>query len=84
MLTWYLACRTSDTFAVYAPVAGAFSNPVPGGGAAPVKLLHTHGWRDETVLLEGHRIRDIAEQGDIFAGQTECESYVRHAAYGSN
>lgn len=67
-LTWYLACQAPGDFAAFAPVAGGFWNPLPTGCAAPVKLLHTHGWRDVTVPLEGRRIRDIAEQGDIFSG----------------
>ena len=66
-LTWYLACTAPTDFAAFAPVAGGFWNTLPDGCAAPVKLLHTHGWRDQTVPLEGRRIRDIAEQGDIFA-----------------
>lgn len=67
-LTWYLACRAPGEFAAYAPVAGGFWNPLPEGCAGPVKLLHTHGWRDEVVPLEGRIIRDVAVQGDIFAG----------------
>ena len=67
-LTWYLACQAPGEFAAFAPVAGGFWNPLPTECAAPVKLLHTHGWRDATVPLEGRRIRDIAVQGDIFAG----------------
>ena len=55
----------------YAPVAGAFWRPHPevGGCAGPVRLLHTHGWRDETVPLEGRPLRsaDIL-QGDVFHG----------------
>lgn len=31
-----------------------------------MKLLHTHGWRDQTVPLEGRPIRDAGiKQGDI-------------------
>ncbi len=67
-LTWYLACQAPGEFAAFAPVAGGFWNPLPENCAGPVKLLHTHGWADATVPLEGRRIRDIATQGDIFAG----------------
>jgi len=66
-VTWYLACKAPADFAAFAPIAGAFWKPLPEGCSGPAKLLHTHGWRDETVPLEGRRIRDIAEQGDVFA-----------------
>ena len=67
-LTWYLACLAPGEFAAYAPVNGGFWNPLPGRCAGPVKLLHTHGWTDDTVPLEGRIIRNFAVQGDIFAG----------------
>jgi polyhydroxybutyrate depolymerase len=70
-LTWYLACRDPEVATAFAPVAGAFWRPHPevGGCAGPVRLLHTHGWRDETVPLEGRPLRsaDIL-QGDVFHG----------------
>lgn len=65
----YLACAAPDTFAAYAPVSGGFWRPHPETCAGPVKLLHTHGWRDGTVPLEGRKLRGGAfQQGDIFAG----------------
>ncbi|MEX0283142.1 MAG: PHB depolymerase family esterase [Paracoccaceae bacterium] len=65
----YLACEAPDTFAAYAPVAGGFWRPHPEGCAGPVKLLHTHGWSDPTVPLEGRKLRNgVFEQGDIWAG----------------
>jgi len=67
-VTWYLACKAPMEFAAFAPVAGAFWKPLPEGCLGPAKLLHTHGWGDEIVPLEGRRVRDIAEQGDVFAG----------------
>jgi polyhydroxybutyrate depolymerase len=70
-LAWYLACRDPNVAAAFAPVAGAFWRPHPevGACAGPVRLLHTHGWRDETVPLEGRPLRsaDIL-QGDVFHG----------------
>ncbi len=69
----YLACARPDTFAAYAPVAGGFWRPHPDGCAGPVRLLHTHGWSDGTVPLEGRVLRgtDLDDpaavaQGDIF------------------
>ncbi len=70
-LAWYLACQDPTVATAYAPVAGAFWRPHPAVGscAGPVRLLHTHGWRDETVPLEGRPLRsaDIL-QGDVFHG----------------
>lgn len=70
-LVWYLACRDPGIAAAYAPVAGAFWRPHPAEGscAGPVRMLHTHGWRDETVPLEGRPLRGGAiYQGDVFHG----------------
>ena len=70
-LTWYLACQDPGLAAAFAPVAGAFWRPHPARGtcAGPVRLLHTHGWRDETVPLEGRVLRNgTLLQGDVFHG----------------
>ncbi len=68
-MTWYLACQSPTGFAAYAPVAGGFWRPHPTDCAGPVKLLHTHGWKDSTVPLEGRPIRGgEIHQGDIFLG----------------
>lgn len=65
----YLACETPDAFAAYAPVSGGFWQPHPAQCAGPVRLLHTHGWRDSTVPLEGRPLGGGRYlQGDIFAG----------------
>ncbi|QHQ34680.1 alpha/beta hydrolase family esterase [Algicella marina] len=68
-LTWYLACAKPDLAAAYAPVAGAFwrPHPVEGSCAGPVRMLHTHGWRDRVVPLEGRPLGDgRIYQGDVF------------------
>ena len=70
-LVWYLACQDSTLAAAYAPVAGAFWRPHPEAGACtgPVRMLHTHGWRDQTVPLEGRPLRSgQILQGDVFHG----------------
>ncbi len=65
----YLACEAPHSFAGYAPVSGGFWRPQPERCAGPVRLLHTHGWRDTVVPIEGRALRNGAfEQGDIFAG----------------
>lgn len=66
-LTSYLACADPGIAAAFAPVAGGFWRPHPQDCAGPVRLLHTHGWRDQTVPLEGRPLSTTGvEQGDIF------------------
>ncbi|MDP5365518.1 MAG: prolyl oligopeptidase family serine peptidase [Paracoccaceae bacterium] len=62
----YLACADPDRFTAYAPVAGSFWRPHPDSCQGPVRLLHTHGWTDQTVPLEGREIRTGFVQGDVF------------------
>lgn len=66
-MTHYVACNQPDLFAAYAPVAGSFWRPHPISCNGPVKLLHTHGWKDGTFPLEGRRIRPGFTQGDAFS-----------------
>lgn len=69
----YVACSTPDAFAAYAPVAGGLWRPHPESCAGPVKLLHTHGWKDAVMPLEGRLLRGTFQdenpliQGDAFA-----------------
>ena len=72
-MTAYLACAAPDTFAAYAPLGGNFWRPHPTECAGPVHMLHTHGWTDGTVPLEGRVLRgadsrDVGAviQGDVF------------------
>ncbi|WP_333846559.1 alpha/beta hydrolase family esterase [Phaeobacter italicus] len=68
-MTVYLACAHPDQFRAYAPVSGGFWRPQPESCAGPVRLLHTHGWADQVVPLEGRYIGGGRfQQGDIFAG----------------
>ncbi len=62
----YVACEHPGDFAAYAPVSGSFWRPLPEACAGPVRLLHTHGWRDETVPLEGREVGSGFVQGDVF------------------
>lgn len=69
----YLACARPEAFPAYAPVSGGFWRPHPERCAGPVHLLHTHGWTDRTVPLEGRILGggalddpDVFAQGDIF------------------
>ncbi len=72
-MTAYLACAAPDAFTAYAPIGGNFWRPHPTTCAGPVRMLHTHGWTDGTVPLEGRVLRgaDSREvgaliQGDVF------------------
>ncbi|MEO1456332.1 MAG: PHB depolymerase family esterase [Pseudomonadota bacterium] len=62
----YLACWDPSLARAFAPVAGGFWWPHPEDCAGPVRLLHTHGWRDQTVPPEGRPLGDAGvRQGDI-------------------
>lgn len=63
-MTSYIGCAAPEEFAAFAPVAGSFWRDLPEDCAGPVRLLHTHGWRDQTVPLEGRPLRG----GEIYQG----------------
>lgn len=72
-VTSYVACQVPDSFAAYAPVGGSFWRPHPTECAGPVRLFHTHGWKDVVVPLEGRAVNnlpvddpDAFVQGDVF------------------
>ncbi|SLN44084.1 alpha/beta hydrolase family esterase [Pseudooctadecabacter jejudonensis] len=72
-MTAYTACLSPDAFAAYAPLGGNFWRPHPQGCAGPVRMLHTHGWVDGTVPLEGRVVNGLPSddpaafsQGDVF------------------
>ena len=52
-MVWDVACRAPDLARAYAPVAGAFWEPMWESCEGPVDLFHAHGWTDRTVPLEG-------------------------------
>lgn len=67
-MTAYAACAEPELFSAYVPLGGNFWRPHPETCDGPVRMLHTHGWTDTTVPLEGRFLRngEIA-QGDVFA-----------------
>lgn len=67
-MTWYLACEDSHRFSGYAPIAGAFWEPLPRDcPTEPPYLFHTHGTSDTVVPLEGRWLGDGKwKQGDVF------------------
>ena len=72
-MTSYAACADPDAFTAYAPIGGNFWRPHPESCEGPVRMIHTHGWTDGTVPLEGRVLRgeglddpNAIIQGDIF------------------
>lgn len=66
-MVWYLACRMPTRFAAFAPIAGAFWEPLPERCDGPrPPLIHVHGTSDTTVPLTGRALRSGARQGDVF------------------
>jgi polyhydroxybutyrate depolymerase len=80
----YLACAEPGAFAAYLPVAGAFWHTLPAGCAGPVDLLHTHGWTDGTVPLEGRMLRgdDLDDEATVAQGDVWQAMQVWRAANG--
>ena len=69
MMTWRAACDAPGEFRAYAPISGLFWRPLPELCAAPVRLLHTHGWADTVVPIEGRSVAGgRLTQGDLFIG----------------
>lgn len=67
-MVWDIACLAPGLAAGFAPVSGAFWEPLPDDCNGPVSLFHTHGWTDRVVPLEGRILRDgRLIQGDAFA-----------------
>ena len=66
-MVWDVACHDPGLARAYAPVAGAFWEPMTERCNAPVDLFHTHGWADRTVPLEGRPLANgTLIQGDVF------------------
>jgi polyhydroxybutyrate depolymerase len=66
-MVWSLACRMPERFAAFAPIAGAFWEPLPERCTGPrPALIHVHGTADTTVPLAGRTVRPGARQGDVF------------------
>lgn len=67
-MVWDIACHAPQTARAYAPIAGAFWEPLPEGCAGGADLFHTHGWGDRVIPLEGRSVAGGSiTQGDTFA-----------------
>lgn len=64
-MVWDVACLTPGFARAYAPAAGGFWLPMAHDCAGPVDLLHTHGFADKVVPLEGRSIEN-ADTGQVF------------------
>ena len=69
----YVACLNPTHFSAYAPIGGNLWRPHPEACEGPVRMLHTHGWSDGVVPIEGRLLRgegltnpDSLIQGDSF------------------
>ncbi|MDX5592248.1 polyhydroxybutyrate depolymerase [Pseudovibrio sp. SPO723] len=66
-MVWYLACYRGAAFDGFAPIAGAFWDPMPQTCPSDLTFLtHIHGTKDRTVPLEGRRIGGKWHQSDVF------------------
>ncbi|MEV8467110.1 alpha/beta fold hydrolase [Fluviibacterium sp. DFM31] len=52
-MVWDIACHAPDTARAYVSHAGGFWAPLPPQCAASVRLLHSHGFTDRTLPVEG-------------------------------
>ena len=68
-IVWAIACGAGDLFSAYAPVAGAFLDPIPGDcPSGPVSMRHIHGAADATVPMRGRWIAGgRVKQSDVEA-----------------
>lgn len=65
-MAWYMACDLGGLFAGFAPVAGAYWEPLPETCPSdPPVLMHVHGTSDRTVPMQGRPIGPRARQGDV-------------------
>ncbi|WP_439493792.1 alpha/beta hydrolase family esterase [Bosea sp. (in: a-proteobacteria)] len=79
-MVWYLACRMPGRFRAFAPVAGAFWEPLPASCTGPrPALVHTHGTTDGTVPLAGRALRSGFRQGDVFRSLAILDPQARAA-----
>ncbi len=65
-MAWSVACYRGEGFLGFAPVAGAFWDPIPESCPSPVpNLVHVHGTSDTVVPMEGRPIGDGWHQSDV-------------------
>ncbi len=68
-MAWDVACYRGEDFTGFAPIAGAFWDPLPDScPTGPVALRHVHGTDDGVVPMEGRPIGGRWHQGDVLRG----------------
>jgi polyhydroxybutyrate depolymerase len=72
-MVWEVACLAPDLAHAYAPASGGFWLPTTTDCIGPVHMLHTHGFSDKLVPLEGRTWRNAefdvtVSQADIWDG----------------
>ncbi|PWE32911.1 polyhydroxybutyrate depolymerase [Maritimibacter sp. 55A14] len=55
-MVWDFACASPGSAAAFAAVSGGFWEPMHESCAGPVHLLHTHGFGDRLVPVEGREV----------------------------
>lgn len=66
-MVWNLACFQGEDYAGFAPIAGAFWDPIPQACPSPLtNFYHTHGMEDKTVPMVGRPIGTQWHQSDVF------------------
>jgi polyhydroxybutyrate depolymerase len=76
-MAWNVACQMKGRFAAYAPVAGAFWDPLPTEcPGAPFSLRHVHGLADGTVPMKGRMIGGGRfKQGDVLESMRRLRGF---------
>ena len=65
-MVWDLACYRGHDYTAFAPIAGAFWDPLPAScPGGPIDLRHVHGTSDRTVPMAGRPIARRFHQGDV-------------------
>jgi len=65
-MAWDVACYQGQDYTGFAPMAGAFWDPLPKTcPAGPVTLRHIHGTGDSVVPMTGRPIGSEWHQGDV-------------------
>ena len=66
-MVWSVACLVGAPFTHYAPIAGAFWEPLPEGCLdGSMHMRHTHGTSDTVVPIAGRPIGQFWHQGDMW------------------
>ncbi len=78
-MAWDVACYRGEAFTGFAPIAGAFWNPLPPDcPSGAVALRHVHGTDDTVVPMKGRPIGPW-HQGDVLKAMT-IRRAVNHCA----